>query len=144
VAGYVITGTCAEDSPDGDSENGYKVPNCFYKILCYIDADTKKTVSVGFIGENSVIDSRNLATERKSRMNSTLTPRNLSDILTLAKPGIIKNAFAEAEKALKIGRTFNGPLPTDDSCMKALTLDEAVKTQWATFMPKYRRPRWKC
>jgi hypothetical protein len=144
LPGFVVTGTCAADSPDGDSYYGLKVPDCFYKVLCYVDAVTKKTVSVGFVGNNSIIDAKNLSVERGARMNSTLTPRDLEFVMKLSKPGMIKNALVEADKVLKTGRVINGTLPTVDSCMSSLKLEEAVRTQWTVYMPKYRRPMWSC
>jgi hypothetical protein len=143
IPGYVVTGTCTVDSPDGPTYYGLQVPNCFWKILCYNDTLTKKTTTVGFISENSIIDAGNLNVERKIRMDSTLTPRSLQDVMNVAVPEIVRKSFIEAEKVLKNGRSVEG-LPSARSCYSKLALDEPTRDQWVAYMPKYRRPMWDC
>jgi len=144
ISGYVVTGTCSADSADGDTYYGLKVPKCFWKALCYADPETGATVTVAFVGDNSVIDANNLNAERRERMESTLVPRDLTHIFGLTTATQVRKAFIEGEKVLLEGRGNLQGLPTARSCYGKLTLDNAVKEQWTAFMPKFRRPMWDC
>jgi len=126
--GYVITGVCDRDSVDGVTLDGWRVPDCFWKLSCYKDSAGVARV-VGFIGENSLFH-KDDAAAKAERTSSTTKPRSQSEILArMTRPNLIEAAWRGAEQYLLENRGSNN-LPTPTQCINAKTAPTATLIEW--------------
>ncbi|ODM91633.1 Endonuclease G, mitochondrial [Orchesella cincta] len=142
---YVMTGTCASDNVvDGNTYYNLTVPDCFWKMACYLDPTTKETNVVAFISENHLIQSTGKAASRVERTASTTTPRAQLDVLNLmgARSSYVETAWLEAERILTEGRGTTG-LPSAATCVSTKDISVATVTDWTAFM-KLHRPPFDC
>lgn len=135
-----MTGLCAADNVvDGDTYYGLKVPDCFWKMTCYVDPDTKKTHVVAFIQDNKLIPYESRAEGRQARSESTTRPRAQQEVLDLmgVQTKYINSAWRAAQNILTEGRD-SGTLPRAETCIRAKTIPDDVVAQWNVWMGKHR------
>lgn len=138
----MITGLCPQDATvDGPTEHGHIVPDCFWKLNCYVDPASKETKVVAWIGKNTILSAANLAEEKKLRKESTLLPRGQKEVLELmaGKEKYLENAWMAAEKELTKGRNTTG-LPDAQACFKTKEVSKETVEEWAAFIKKHRPP----
>lgn len=132
----MITGVCPQDNTeDGPTEHGHIVPICFWKLNCYVDPTSNKTIVVAWIGDNTMLSADNSTEEKKRRKESTLLVRGQRQVLRLmkGKGKFIKSAWLAAEKELTKGRNATG-LPDSTTCFKTKKISKKVVEEWRAFM----------
>lgn len=143
---YVMTGVCSGDnSVDGNTYHDLIVPDCFWKMTCYVDPVTKKTEVVAFIGDNTLIPAASKAAGKMERKESTTLPRSQQEVLNVimgSKTKLISTAWTAAQKILTEGRSTTG-LPKASACTKAKVVSEETVEEWKAFM-KLHRPPFNC
>jgi hypothetical protein len=131
-AGYVITGLCDLDDRYSPTAEGYIIPACFWKLICYKD-DSGSTQVVGFIGNNTLLGA-NDAKGKEERKLSTTMPQSQQDIMdVMTRDSFINAAWSGAEDYLLRNRNEKS-LPTAAACKLKKTLSEAVKNEWSRLM----------
>ena len=130
--GYVMTGLCDRDSTDGPTLSGWRVAECFWKLVCYKDS-SKVTRVVGFIGNNQLLPADNLSAQNE-RTTDTITPRSQYEIMDkMDRPEFIQEAWREAEHYLLENRDETGA-PEPNDCIDALTAPDSVLEEWRDIM----------
>lgn len=139
---FVITGVCSGDNAvDGNTYYDLVVPDCFWKMTCYVDPVTKKTEVVAFIGNNTLIPAESKTQGRKERKEATVSPTSQQQVLDLmgSKSKLITSAWTAAEKVLTEGRDTTG-LPKASTCSKTKTISDETIAEWKAFMKLHRPP----
>lgn len=129
---------------DGPTEHGHVVPDCIWKLSCYVDPASKETKVVGWIGSNAILPAANLLEEKKLRKKSTLLPRGQQEILELmaGKEQYVENAWLAAEQELTMGRNVTG-IPDAQACIKITKVSQETVEEWEAFI-KEHVPRYGC
>lgn len=126
--GYVMTGVCDNDSSDGVTLDGWRVPDCFWKLVCYKDSGNVARV-VGFIGENQLFHKDNTV-KKAERSYETTKPRSQSAILArMNRASLIQDAWRKAQTYLLVNRNEND-IPSPTQCINALTAPTATLIEW--------------
>jgi len=133
-AGYVMTGTCDQNLPGFMSKtlDGFNVPACFWKMVCYKD-DAGVTQVVSFVGNNAITRGGNAA-DMADRRKTVCEPRGQQDVLNLLSADlwpVVRSGWTDGEAVLLPGR--QGPkAPLASECVEKMMIDEAVKQDWVT------------
>jgi len=132
--GFVMTGLCDEDSPDGVTQEGYVVPACYWKMVCYREKGTGQTQVVGFIANNALVN-KNDQYEVNQRWRDVTTPRSQSEIEKVTRTSYIAKAWTDAAKYLLEGRDAVG-VPDARSCIAAKKVSKETAVEWDNPKPQ--------
>lgn len=123
--GIVITGVC--DSSSETTVSGLDVPTCFWKLVCYNDP-TDETVVIGFIAENSIVNSVD-ENGKEARTDATKKFRSQREVIQTSKVDI-SSAWEKAAKFIFEGRATTGVFnpPRAKKCATALNLPSLLPT----------------
>lgn len=132
-----MTGVCDLDDKHSPTLIGYRVPSCYWKLICYVDT-AGETQVVGFIGNNTLLDysAPNDSPVKNERRNSTLTPRGQQEILDemlVRRQSFIEEAWEGAEQYLLVNRN-ELRAPEAAQCWDKRTISEAVESEWIAVM----------
>lgn len=129
-----MTGVCDANDRFSPTLDGYKVPSCWWKLICYVDT-AGTTQVVGFIGNNTLIDfAGSPSGEKAVRVVDTTTPRGQQEILdVMTRDTFIMDAWTGAETYLRRNRGIVNT-PTAANCRSKRTISAAVKNEWSSVM----------
>lgn len=143
---FVMTGVCSADNTvDGKTYYDFIVPDCFWKMTCYVDPTTKKTEVVAFISNNTLIEAATKAKGQQDRRAGTTLPRSQQEVLDVmgSRVKLISSAWTAAEKQLSAGRDKEG-YPKATNCAKAKTISAETVADWTEFMKLHKPPPFNC
>jgi len=131
---YVMTGVCsADNNEDGVTDLGYKVPMCWWKMICYKDPQSRETKVVSFIGNNTIISYSGDSPAKTERSLATTRPRSQQEVLDIMdRDESIALAWSHAHEYLLPERTSVSPsdMPTADECIRTRELDDDTWEEW--------------
>jgi DNA/RNA endonuclease G (NUC1) len=134
---FVQTGLCSEDNlVDGpETYRGWRIPKCFWKLMCYKDSSTGLVQVVGFIGPNTLVGKADTVAQAQRR-TETMTPRSQAEVLSLlSRPEIVGEAWTTAGTSLILGRgVVKSKIPTSAQCKAALGLSPEIAAEWSQFV----------
>lgn len=132
-----MTGICDRDDVWSPTYIGYKVPACYWKLICYVDPRGDTQV-VGFIGNNTLLKycSGCDVEEKAQRVIDTTTVRDQREILNEIdsnRVSFVLEAWVGAESYLLVNRNENR-VPRATDCWSRMTAPQEVKDEWNTVM----------
>jgi hypothetical protein len=128
-----MTGLCDLDDIYSPTAEGYHIPACYWKLICYTDKQGSTQV-VGFIGNNTLLHNED-SIGKAERTASTTYPRSQQDILNLTnRRKFVADAWNGAESYLLKNRDPSNFPPTGESCTAMLQISEDVRAEWSFLM----------
>jgi len=129
-SGLIITGTCPNNVQDGDTVEGYLIPACFWKLICYKENGTGAHRVVGFFGNNTLISPTTI--DRAARTADVTKPRSQGEMLDLiGSESYVKASWIQAGAA---GRDSSTNLPNPTTCITRKSLPDEVASEWGKIM----------
>lgn len=127
-----MTGLCDADDRYSPTLDGYKIPACFWKLICYVDS-AGTTQVVGFVGNNTLLHNDDSA-GKAARTASVTTPVGQQAILdVMTRDSFINSGWDGAETYLKRNRGASDA-PTAANCKSKRTISAAVKNEWSSLL----------
>jgi hypothetical protein len=132
-----MTGICDADDRYSPTIIGYRVPSCYWKLICYVDPQGETQV-VGYIGNNTLINycSGCDVDAKAERTADTITTRDQRDILAKIysdRTSFVLEAWMGAETYLLVNRNETRA-PRGADCWAKMSVSDSVKNEWNSLL----------